>query len=153
MDRDGRGQAPAARGDVLPPRFLGADAPAAGQDADRLQALADWVADPDNPFFARAQANRVWYHLMGRGMVEPNDDFRDSNPPANGPLLDALANDFVAPPASTCRHLVRHDHELADVPALGRARTRRTRTTRRNFSHGAGPAAAGGAAARRGGAR
>ena len=49
-------------------------------DVDRLGALADWVARPDNPFFARTQVNRVWYHLMGRGIVEPNDDFRASNP-------------------------------------------------------------------------
>jgi hypothetical protein len=73
----------------LAPRLLGSDGPAAA--GDPLQTLADWVADPDNPFFARAQANRVWFHLMGRGLVEPNDDFRVSNPAVNGPLLDELA--------------------------------------------------------------
>lgn len=75
------------------PRFPGATS-AVGPD--RLQALADWVADSANPFFAKAQVNRVWFHLMGRGLVEPNDDFRATNPPANGPLLDALAQDFAA---------------------------------------------------------
>jgi hypothetical protein len=76
-------------GEPLAPRLLGSDTPAPPGDA--LQTLADWVASPDNPFFAKAQANRVWFHLMGRGLVEPNDDFRVSNPPINGPLLDELA--------------------------------------------------------------
>jgi hypothetical protein len=75
-------------------------------DADRLQLLADWVADPANPFFARAQVNRVWSYLFGRGLVEPNDDFRAANPPANPALLDALARDF-AEHRFDLRHLVR----------------------------------------------
>jgi hypothetical protein len=80
-----------------PPKFLGDDKPAPlAVDADRLQALADWVADPANPFFARAQVNRVWFHLFGRGLVEPNDDFRTANPSVNPELLDALAADFAA---------------------------------------------------------
>jgi hypothetical protein len=83
-------------GEVMRPRFLGAPTPGLTADADRLQALADWVAQPDNPFFARAQANRVWFHLLGRGIVDPNDDFRASNPPANEPLLEELAQDLVS---------------------------------------------------------
>jgi hypothetical protein len=83
-------------GEVLRPRFLGADTPALAREADRLKVLADWIARPDNPFFARAQVNRVWHHLLGRGIVDPNDDFRDSNPPVNEPLLSALAKDFAA---------------------------------------------------------
>jgi hypothetical protein len=81
---------------VLAPKFLGAPTPAFADDADRLKALADWIARPDNPFFARTQVNRVWYHLLGRGLVEPNDDFRASNPAANEPLLEALTKEFVA---------------------------------------------------------
>jgi hypothetical protein len=78
------------------PKFLGDPKPAdLPKDADRLQALADWVADPANPFFARAQANRVWYHLFGRGLVEPNDDFRASNPAAHPALLEELARHFA----------------------------------------------------------
>jgi Protein of unknown function (DUF1549)/Protein of unknown function (DUF1553) len=73
----------------LAPRLLDADRPAPA--GDPLQTLADWVANPDNPFFAKAQANRIWFHLMGRGLVEPNDDFRVSNPSVNGPLLEDLA--------------------------------------------------------------
>jgi hypothetical protein len=64
-------------------------------DEDRRQAFAEWLTQPDNPFFARVAVNRMWGHLMGRGIVEPVDDFRDSNPPANAPLLDALAADFA----------------------------------------------------------
>src|SRR5262249_56877862 len=62
---------------------------------DRRQVLADWLTGPGNPFFAKATANRVWYHLTGKGIVDPVDDFRDSNPSANDELLDALAQDFV----------------------------------------------------------
>jgi hypothetical protein len=51
---------------------------------------------PDNLQFARVAVNRIWADLFGRGIVEPVDDFRISNPPANGPLLDALAKDFIA---------------------------------------------------------
>ena len=90
----------------LRPRFLGTGEPLADPNADRLDALADWVARKDNPFFARAQANRVWLHLMGRGLVDPNDDFRATNPPVNPPLLDALTRDFVAHDFDL-RHLVR----------------------------------------------
>jgi hypothetical protein len=82
-------------GAAVPAKFLGANLPPVPADADRLQALADWVADPRNPFFARTQANRVWSHLLGKGIVEPNDDFRAANPPSNAALLDALADDFV----------------------------------------------------------
>src|SRR5262249_22481912 len=49
----------------------------------------------DNPFFARAVVNRVWRNFLGRGLVEAEDDLRETNPPTNGPLLDALAADFV----------------------------------------------------------
>jgi len=63
--------------------------------ADELDALAEWVTSPNNPFFARAQVNRVWFHLMGRGIVDPIDDFRATNPPSHPALLDSLSADFV----------------------------------------------------------
>ena len=66
------------------------------EGADRRAVFADWLTAPDNPFFARATINRVWGHLMGRGIVEPVDDVRDSNPPSNAPLLDQLSKEFVA---------------------------------------------------------
>ena len=62
---------------------------------DRRGIFADWLTRDDNPFFARIEANRIWSHLFGRGIVDPPDDFRDSNPPSNAALLDALAADFV----------------------------------------------------------
>ncbi len=62
---------------------------------DRRKIFADWLTSPDNPYFARIEVNRIWSHLFGRGIVEPSDDFRESNPPSNAELLDALAKDFV----------------------------------------------------------
>ncbi len=62
---------------------------------DRREVFAEWLTRPDNPFFARAAVNRIWGHLMGRGIVEPVDDFRDSNPASNAELLEDLAQQFV----------------------------------------------------------
>jgi len=106
--------------DKMPPRYLGQTTATLTGDVDRLEALADWVARPDNPFFARTQVNRIWYHLLGRGIVEPNDDFRASNPPSNGPLLEALTRDFAAHHFDL-RYLVRtimnsRTYQLAAVP-------------------------------------
>ena len=90
----GAGELAHPRGGDAKPKFLGV--PGDGPTGDRLDALADWVASPGNPYFARAQANRVWLHLMGRGLVEPNDDFRASNPPSNPELLAHLTRSFAA---------------------------------------------------------
>jgi len=57
--------------------------------------LVDWMREPNNPYFARAFVNRMWGHFFGRGLVEPLDDLRVTNPASNEPLLDALAADFV----------------------------------------------------------
>ncbi len=132
LDREGDVRHPRS-GEVLRPLFPGFDTPMFPADADRLQPLADWVAARDNAFFARAQVNRVWYHLMGRGTVEPIDDFRATNPPVNGPLLDALAKDF-ADHDFDLRHLVRtimnsRTYQLSAVPNA----TNRDDET--NFSH------------------
>jgi hypothetical protein len=64
-------------------------------ETDRRHAFADWLTNNDNPLFARIEVNRIWTQLMGRGIVEPFDDFRDSNPPSNSELLDNLATEFV----------------------------------------------------------
>jgi hypothetical protein len=93
-------------GAPVAPRFPGTPGPDLAPQGDRLQALADWVADPKNPYFARAQVNRVWFHLMGRGLVDPLDDFRATNPALCEPLLDALARDF-AENGFDLRHAVR----------------------------------------------
>ena len=74
----------------VPPTVLGGESSvAAGEDP--RQALAAWLTSPKNELFTRNLANRIWSQLMGRGLVEPVDDMRVSNPPTNGPLLDALA--------------------------------------------------------------
>ena len=65
-----------------------------GED-DRRDVFVDWLVKPDNPFFAKVEVNRIWGHLLGRGIVEPVDDFRDSNPPSSASLLSALADDFA----------------------------------------------------------
>jgi len=66
-----------------------------GFPSDELEALASWLTSSTNALFARVQANRVWYQLMGRGLVDPPDDFRATNPASHPALLDALAQDFV----------------------------------------------------------
>jgi hypothetical protein len=63
---------------------------------NRRQALASWLTAPQNPWFARAFVNRLWGEFLGRGFVDPVDDFRDSNPPVMPELLDKIAADFVA---------------------------------------------------------
>ena len=62
---------------------------------DPRRHLADWMTAADNPYFAKAFVNRLWGHFFGRGLVDPLDDMRSTNPPANAPLLDALAKEFV----------------------------------------------------------
>ena len=70
---------------------LGGDMPKANPTGDRRLVLAEWMTDPKNPYFARNFVNRVWATLLGRGLVEPVDDVRATNPPSNPELLDALA--------------------------------------------------------------
>ncbi len=62
---------------------------------DRRFTLADWLTSPENSLFAKVEVNRLWRSVMGKGIVDPADDFRASNPPSNADLLDALAADFV----------------------------------------------------------
>ncbi len=80
------------------PRALGVRSPDASPNAasiDPLSELGNWLTSPDNPFFARAQANRIWYHLLGRGLVDPVDDFRATNPASHPELLDRLARELA----------------------------------------------------------
>lgn len=81
--------------EVLPPRPLFGPTPEIPPGVDPRQVLADWITSPDNKFFAQTMANRVWTDLMGRGLVEPVDDLRSTNPPANRELLEALGADFA----------------------------------------------------------
>ena len=84
----------AVDGRPVPAKLLGAVEPVGGE-GDPRRALAAWIRDPGNDLFNRNIANRLWAHLLGVGIVEPVDDFRATNPPANGPLLDALAAKFA----------------------------------------------------------
>ena len=67
----------------------------AAETENKQQTLATWLTSKDNPMFARAGVNRIWSYFMGRGIIEPVDDIRTSNPPSNPELLDALTKDFV----------------------------------------------------------
>ena len=82
---------------VVAPEFLIASTAAVKIPSDqrRREALADWLVAKDNPFFAKAIANRVWSYFLGRGIIDPVDDIRASNPPVNPALLDALTKDLI----------------------------------------------------------
>lgn len=77
-------------GERVPARALAAEPASFETVTDRRQVLATWVTSPDNPFFAKAIVNRIWAHYMGRGLIDPIDDIRDTNPPTNEALLAAL---------------------------------------------------------------
>jgi hypothetical protein len=81
-------------GQMMHPTTLGGQA--ADHPLDRRIALADWLASKDNKYFARSIANRYFGYLLGRGLVEPIDDMRSTNPPTNEDLMTALADHFVA---------------------------------------------------------
>ncbi len=87
---------------------------------DPRERLVDWMVDAKNPFFARAVANRYWSHFLGRGLVEPIDDMRETNPPTNPELLDALAADLIKHKYSL-KHLIRticksRTYQLSSTP-------------------------------------
>ena len=91
---EGEVSMPGQEGPVTPAAF-GISTSALESIDDRRIELATWLTSADNGFFARSTVNRIWYHLMGQGIVEPVDDFRTSNPPSNPELLDALARQFI----------------------------------------------------------
>ncbi|HVU89934.1 MAG TPA: DUF1549 domain-containing protein [Pirellulales bacterium] len=80
----------------LAPTGLGAKPSEVSAERDPREALVDWMADPQNPFFARSLVNRYWKHFFSRGIVDPEDDMRVTNPASNPALLDALASHFVS---------------------------------------------------------
>ncbi|MBI3879705.1 MAG: DUF1549 domain-containing protein [Verrucomicrobia bacterium] len=84
---------PVAKKD-MPPKFLGAEQPDL-KDRDRREVLAEWFASPRNPWFAKNLANIVWAHFFGKGIIDPVDDVRVSNPASNPELLDKLAAQFT----------------------------------------------------------
>src|SRR6185369_9725558 len=111
---------------------LFSQAPAVNDESDPRGALASWITSDENPYFAKVIVNRVWADLMGRGLVEPVDDLRATNPPTNGPLLEALAADFRAAKYDL-KHLIRtiassYAYGLSSLPS------ERNATDRQNYS-------------------
>lgn len=104
-----------AKGDLIQPRTGRPQPPApldgepipADSTQDRRELLADWLTAPDNPYFTKAIANRVWAAFFGIGLVNSIDDMRVSNPPSNPQLMDALAD-----------HLIAHDYDLKALMRL-----------------------------------
>lgn len=108
-------------GQPTPPEFpfIVAGREAAAVDVPRLQ-LAKWLVAAENPYFAKSLTNRYWSYLLGRGIIDPVDDIRLSNPPSNPQLLDALTADFVAHNFDL-KHLLRtiaqsHTYQRSFVP-------------------------------------
>ncbi|NBV85259.1 MAG: DUF1553 domain-containing protein [Verrucomicrobia bacterium] len=111
-DAKGRGVKHPVTDVLLSPKLPdGAEIPYQEGVDPRVQ-LVDWMVRPENPFFAKAIVNRIWADFMGRGFVEPVDDFRVSNPPSNPELLDWLAADFVQH-GFDLKHLMRRILESA----------------------------------------
>jgi hypothetical protein len=94
------------RGVAMPPTPLDGKPLPLDSTADRRDYFVKWLTAPENPYFAKAHVNRVWRNFMGRGLVEAEDDLRQTNPPTNPELFDALAKDFVDHKYDT-RHLIR----------------------------------------------
>ena len=82
-------------GECSLPTGLDADPSEISPLDDPRHILVDWMTQPDNPFFAKAVVNRYWKHVFGRGLVDPEDDMRVTNPASNPRLLDAFAQDFI----------------------------------------------------------
>jgi hypothetical protein len=93
-------------GRATPPKYLGGDEANIAGAKDRREAYAAWLTSPKNPFFARSLTNRLWSYFFHRGIIEPVDDIRSTNPPINPALLDALTKDFVDHKFDV-RHLMR----------------------------------------------
>lgn len=93
-------------GQAQGPRYLGGEEPKLEAGIDRRVAYAKWLTDSKNPFFARGIVNRYWSYFFHRGIIDPVDDIRSTNPPINPTLLDALTSDFVKARFDP-RHLIR----------------------------------------------
>jgi hypothetical protein len=80
---------------IQPPRYLGGGEPKMEAGTDRREEYARWLTAPENSHFARSLTNRIWSYFFNRGIIDPVDDLRSTNPPINGPLLDSLTKEFV----------------------------------------------------------
>ena len=93
-------------GNIVPAKYLFGDSKGLSQEGDRRDDLVRWLTSKDNPYFAKAVANRVWSYFFGRGIIDPVDDIRAGNPPSNEPLLAALTKDLTDHNFDL-RHLIR----------------------------------------------
>jgi len=119
----------------VPPAGLGAEPAKLDGVDDRREVLSQWMTSSENPFFARMIANRIWSHYFGRGLVEPIDDLRATNPATNEPLLEALAAHLIAQrfdlKAFTRSILNSNAYQLESSP------NESNETDSQNFSHAA----------------
>ena len=128
-------------GDIIQPRLgkpvapkpLGGPALALDSSDERRAFFAKWLTRPDNWYFSHSLVNRVWAHFMGRGLVEPVDDLRETNPATNPELFDALANDFTQHKFDL-RHLIKQI-VLSRAYQLSSAATPQNSKDDRYFSH------------------
>ncbi len=125
-------------GEIMKPKPPGGEPAQIDGGRDPRAALVDWMTSTNNPFFARAIANRLWAQFFGRGIVDPVDDFRASNPPTNEQLLDWLAQDLTSH-RYDLKHSIRtimnsrvyqlsslpNEHNIADNKNFSRAYRRR----------------------------
>ena len=114
------------------PKFLGGEYVKLTPEQDPRHALVDWMTKADNPFFNRVVVNRYWGHFLGRGLVHEIDDLRETNPPSNPELLDALAADFAGH-GRDFKHLIR-TITGSKVYQLGSEPTDGNRYDRQNFA-------------------
>ena len=102
----------------VPPTFLGGEAPET-KGKDRREVVAEWLTSPENPYFAKSIANRVWAHFMGVGIVDPVDDIRVSNPATNPELFEEFGRRLIEYKYDF-RQLVR---DICSSEAYGRSAT------------------------------
>jgi hypothetical protein len=118
-----RGQATSKNprtGKTLKPKPLGGEELTIPPYEDPREHLADWMINPANPFFAKMLVNRYWKHFFGRGLVDPEDDLRVTNPATHPELLESLASDFIAN-GYDLKRLIRtitnsHTYQLSAIP-------------------------------------
>lgn len=120
-------------GEMLSPKFLNGASLPVPADQDGRAALAEWMTAKDNPYLARATVNRLWSHLFGKGIIDPVDDIRSSNPPSNPELLDALTHDFVEHKFDV-RHILRTMLNSRTYQLAARI-NRFNEDDKQNFSH------------------
>jgi hypothetical protein len=131
FDGGGETQHPVTQQNMTP-KFLGGTHPNL-KNQSRREALAKWLASPENPWFAKNSVNIIWAHFFGIGIVDPVDDVRVSNPPSNPELLDELSTKFVSYKYDF-RKIVR-DICTSRIYQLSTRTNDSNATDKRNFSH------------------